>query len=80
MLWRYAKSEGYDVSVGENTNILSYADAMNVSEYAVPAIQWACGAGIIEGVSESTLVPQGRATRAQAAVLLMRLCEKYVKW
>ena len=80
MLWRYAKSEGYDVSVGENTNILSYADAMNVSEYAVPAMQWACGAGIIEGVSESTLVPQGRATRAQAAVLLMRLCEKYVKW
>lgn len=80
MLWRYAKSEGYDVSIGENTNILSYADAMNVSEYAIPAMQWACGAGVIEGVSESTLVPQGRATRAQAAMLLMRFSEKYTKW
>lgn len=80
MLWRYAESAGYDVSIGESTNILSYADAMDVSEYTISAMQWACGSGIIEGVSESTLVPQGGATRAQAAMLLMRFCEKYVKW
>ena len=66
--------------MGENTNILSYADAFDVSEYAVSALQWACGAGIISGTgSGSTLTPQGEATRAQAAVMLMRFCERFVK-
>ena len=35
-----------------------------------------CGSGVIEGVTESTLVPQGNATRAQAATMLMRFIEK----
>ena len=78
MLHRYAQHEGYDVSVGEDTNILSYADAFTVSEYAVSALQWACGAGIISGTGDgSTLTPQGEATRAQAATVLMRFCEEY---
>lgn len=80
MLWRYAASAGYDVSIGESTNILSYADETNVSEYAISAMQWACGSGVITGISEATLVPLGEATRAQAATMLMRFCEKYVKW
>ena len=81
MLWRYAQSEGYDVSVGENTNILSYTDVSDVAEYAIPAMQWACGAGIISGTGDgSTLTPQGQATRAQAAVMLTRFCEEYVTW
>ena len=81
MLHRYAQHEGYDVSIGEDTNILSYADAFDVSEYAVSALQWACGAGIISGTGDgSTLTPQGEATRAQAAVMLQRFCEKYVIW
>ena len=78
MLHRYAQHEGYDVSIGEDTNILSYADAFTVSEYAVAALQWACGAGIISGTGDgSTLTPQGEATRAQAATVLMRFCEQY---
>lgn len=81
MLYRYAQHEGCDVSIGEDTNILSYADAFDVSEYAVSALQWACGAGIISGTGDgSTLTPQGQATRAQAAVMLMRFCEEYVVW
>ena len=81
MLWRYAQSEGYDVSVGESTNILSYTDVADVAEYAIPAMQWACGAGIISGTGDgSTLTPQGQATRAQAAVMLTRFCEEYVTW
>ena len=76
MLHRCAQHEGYDVSVGEDTNILSYTDAFTVSEYAVSALQWACGAGIISGTGDgSTLSPQGQATRAQTAVMLMRFCE-----
>ncbi|RHR10987.1 hypothetical protein DWX58_00555 [Pseudoflavonifractor sp. AF19-9AC] len=81
MLWRLAQNQGYDVSVGESTNILSYTDVSEVSEYAIPALQWAVGAGIISGTGDgSTLSPQGQATRAQAAVMLMRFCEKYVTW
>lgn len=80
MLHRYAQHEGYDVSIGEDTNILSYADAFTVSEYAVSALQWACGAGIISGTGDgSTLTPQGEATRAQAATVLMRFCNMYGK-
>ena len=81
MLWRYAQRKGYDVSMGEDTNILSYTDVADLGEYAIPAMQWACGAGIINGTGDgSTLIPLGRATRAQAAVMLMRFCEEYVTW
>ena len=71
ILYRYAQYKNYDVSVGEDTNILSYSDAPEVSEYAVPAMQWACGAGIVEGYGD-VLDPTGNATRAQAATMLMR--------
>ena len=75
MLYRYAAAKGYDVSIGESTNILSYVDFASISEYAIPAMQWACGSGIVTGVTESTLVPQGTATRAQCAAMLMRFIE-----
>ena len=75
MLYRYAVAKGYDVSIGESTNILSYADFGQISEYAIPAMQWACGSGVITGVTDSTLEPQGTATRAQCAAMLMRFVE-----
>ena len=80
ILYRYAQAKGYDVSIGEDTNILSYTDASDVAEYAISAMQWACGSGVITGISESALAPRGEATRAQAAMMLMRFCEQYVKW
>ncbi len=77
ILYRYAVYKGYDVSIGEDTNLLSYTDFADLSEYAISAMQWACGAGIVNGTSESTLTPQGEATRAQVAVMLERFCEQY---
>ena len=71
MLYRYAQYKGYDVSEGENTNILSYSDVSSVSEYAMEAMQWACGAGIIGG-KDGMLDPAGNATRAEVATMLMR--------
>ena len=71
MLYRYAQFKGQDVSVGEDTNILSYDDAFSVSEWAMPAMQWACGAGLINGIG-TNLVPQGTATRAQVATIMAR--------
>lgn len=78
ILYRYAQHKKYDVSVGEDTNILSYADAQSVSAYAIPAMQWAGGAGIVNG-SNGKLNPQNNATRAEVATMLMRYCEKVAK-
>ena len=73
LLYRYAVQFGYDVSAGEDTNILSYTDAAQLNEYAVPAMQWACSTGIINGTGDgSALSPQGASTRAQLAVMLYR--------
>ena len=75
ILWRYANYKGYDVSVGEDTNILSYDDAFSISEYAVPAMQWACGAGIISGNDNGTLQPKGQAQRVHTAQMLMKFAK-----
>ena len=72
ILYRYAKANGADISVGEDTNLLSYKDFQSVGQYAVPALQWAVGSGLIGGTTNATLSPKGTATRAQAAVILIR--------
>ena len=75
ILYRFALYKGYDVSAGEDFDLSAYADAGDVSEWAIPAMQWACGAGIINGDGEGSLAPQGEATRAQVAAMLMRFIE-----
>ncbi len=72
IMYRYANLKGYDVSVGENTNILSYTDYSKISEYAIPALQYTVGSGLIKGKTESTLNPTDRATRAEMATILYR--------
>ncbi len=72
ILYRYAQYKGMDVSAGGDTDILGFDDAPSISAYAVPAIRWACGSGIISGVSARTLAPQGLTSRAQAACMMQR--------
>lgn len=69
-LYRYAQYVGLDVSVGEETNILSYHDAFNISDYAYEAMQWACGADIINGDDAGYLNPGDSATCAQIAKII----------
>ena len=78
-MYLYANFKGYDVSVGEETNILSYDDAFDISEYAIPAMQYVIGAGIINGKTISTVNPEDNATRAEIAVILHRFIEKIRK-
>ena len=78
MLYRYAQLKGCDVSVGENTNILSYDDVQAVSEAAIPAMQWACGAGVIQG-SGNQLNPGASVSRSVLATMLKQFCENVVK-
>ena len=79
VLYLYAQFKGYDVSVGEETNILSYDDAFHISEYAIAAMQYTIGAGIINGKTLSTINPKDNATRAEIAVILERFIEKNKK-
>lgn len=69
MLYRYAGEP--DVS----GNLSAYTDASIVSDWAQDAMTWAVSNGIITGVTATTLDPQGTATRAQAAAMLMRFVE-----
>lgn len=71
ILWRYTEYRGCAVSVGEDTNILSYADAFDISEYAIPAMQWACGAGIVNGNEYGMLQPKGQTEKVHTAQMLM---------
>lgn len=72
IFYRCAKIMNLNLSAGEDTNILSYKDALTISEYAVEAFQWACGAGIIDGKPGGILDPKGNATRAEIAVISQR--------
>ena len=76
VLYLYSQFKGNDVSVGEDTNILSYDDAFDISEYAIPAIQYVVGSGIMNGKTQSTINPGDNTTRAEIAVLLFRYIEK----
>lgn len=78
LLYRYTQFKGLDVSVGEDTNILSYTDAFDVSEWAIPALQWACGAGVIDGKDGGRLAPLDTATRAEVSTVLHRFVENII--
>lgn len=69
MIWRYA---GDPASI---YSLAAYTDASGVSDWAQSAMRWAAENGIITGVSATTIDPQGTATRAQAAAMLMRFIE-----
>ena len=69
MLWRYAGSPRADGS------LLSFTDRAQTSDWAQPAMIWAVKQGLIAGVSHDWLSPRGKATRAQAATILMRFAE-----
>lgn len=77
MLYRYAKMKGYDVSA--SADISGYTDASSVSGWATDAMRWAVSAGLINGRTATTLAPQGNATRAEVASILMRFMQKYTK-
>ena len=75
IMHRYAKYKGYDVSVGESTNIYSYTDFDEISEYAISAMQWTVGSGLMKGKTETTINPKDFATRAEIAAILQRFIE-----
>ena len=78
ILYRYAGYKGYDTSTG-GMSLAAYTDANRISCYALTAMRWANGEGLITGKTSTTLDPKGTATRAEVATILMRFCEDVVK-
>lgn len=70
MLYRYAGSP-----VAGGMAISEFTDSASVSDYATDAVTWALSEGILTGMGDGILAPQGTATRAQAAAMLMRFVE-----
>ncbi len=73
MLYRYAGEPEV------NGTVTGFPDAASVSDWAANAMAWAIENGLINGMTDGTLKPQGTATRAQVAAILARFCEKMAK-
>lgn len=77
ILYRYAQYKGYDVT--KKADLSGYSDNGQVSAYAKDALAWANAAKLINGVTNTTLAPQGNATRAQVSAILYRFCDGVAK-
>lgn len=77
MLCRYSKAQGLDVS--NATDLSKFADGNAVSSWFKEEMGWAIATKLIVGYEDNTLKPQGYATRAEGATVLMRYCEALVK-
>lgn len=73
ILYHYAEYKEYDTSI--TGSAITFADGEQVSAYAVDAVNWAIGVGLLQGVGNNKLSPASGATRAQTATILMRFCE-----
>ena len=70
ILYRYAACQGYDVS--QRADLSGFGDASSISGYAQEALSWAHAQGLVLGFEDGSLRPQGTASRAQIAAVLMR--------
>lgn len=77
MLYRYAKFMKHDTAAAGDLS--AFTDAGNASDWAVEALRWAYAEGLITGRTATTIVPQGTATRAEVAMILMRFGEELAK-
>lgn len=72
ILYRRALQMGEAAPDGD-ADLTRFADIDALAEYAVPAMRWACGNGLINGVGDNRLDPQGEASRCQIAAILHRM-------
>jgi uncharacterized repeat protein (TIGR02543 family) len=73
MLYRFALASGWDTS--KTADLSDFADIDEVSDYALAAMRWAVAEGIINGKPGKIIDPQGFASRAECAAIIMRYCE-----
>ena len=69
---RFAEKNGEDVSIGDGSVLDAFTDADSLSDWAHDVMIWALENGVIGGMTDTTLIPQGNPTRAQYAAILQR--------
>lgn len=77
MLYRYAETKGIDLSV--TADLTAFTDGNTVSSWCKEEMSWAVAAKLITGYENNTIRPQGKATRAEAATVIMRYDEAFNK-
>ena len=77
VLYRYSMFMKYDVSKLNSLNTFTDADA--ISEWALQAMKWAAGNGIMEGIGNDLISPETGATRAQFAAMMQRYITTFIK-
>lgn len=70
--YRFAALESGQAVTSSGDNLTGFADAGQISSYAVQAMDWAVGEGLISGTTATTLSPKNTAPRSQVATILMR--------
>ena len=75
VLHRWAQYKGYATDTESGTDLNQFTDSSRISEFARSAIQWASSQNLISGTDEGALLPTDKATRAQAAVILVRVIQ-----
>ena len=76
MLYRHARYMRFSTEVSDDFDLTTFPDYAQVNPWAADAMRWAVYNGLITGTSPTTLSPQGSATRAQSATILMRFIEE----
>lgn len=69
MMYNYAKYKGYDLSA--TGDLTQFSDSSKLQSWAVTAMKWANGNGLINGFEDDTIQPAGTTIRGQAASIIM---------
>lgn len=77
ILYRYTAHKGGDVS--KRSTLAQFTDVNQISSWALENIQWANAVGMVNGRTDTTIVPKGNATRAEAASMIQRFCQNVLK-
>ncbi len=77
ILHRYANGKGIDTAA--RSDLAQFTDTDEISAWAVENLRWANAAGLVNGRTETTLVPRANATRAEAACMIQRFCENVLE-
>lgn len=75
IFYRYARYKGYDISA--TGDLAQFTDIDEASAWALDALKWAVGSGLMHGKGSNTLDPTGTSTRAEIAAMLHRFVNKY---
>ena len=80
MLYRYAMYKKMNMSVEQEIDLAKFVDYNAISEYAIDAMKWSVGKGLVKGMSEISLAPATLTARCEVAAVIMRFVKSENLW